>query len=62
MRFLRIGRKYFSKPDWVEEFIHRLTTATMTAHEKLLVGLRRVSRDRRRQLAQADAILARAGI
>lgn len=62
MRFVRIGRKYFTKPDWVEEFIHRLTAATMTAHEHLLAGVRNVSRDRLRQLAEADEILARAGI
>ena len=33
MKFVRIGRKLFTTADWVEEFIHRLTAATMATHE-----------------------------
>ena len=62
MRFVRIGRKYFTKADWVDEFIHRLTAATLKAHEHWLAGSPGLRRDRLRQLAEADDILNRAGI
>ena len=62
MRFVRIGRKYFTKADWVEEFIHRLTAATMASNEEWMRRHKKPGRDRQRQLDEADEILARAGI
>jgi len=62
MRFIRVGRKYFTKADWVEEFIHRLTAATLKANEHWLAVSPSLRRDRLQQLAEADEILERAGI
>jgi len=62
MRFVRIGRRYFTTAIWVEEFIHRLTAATMASQDAWMRRHRRLDRTRQRQLAEADAILARAGI
>ena len=60
LRFVRIGRKFFTTADWLDEFIHRATAVTLRALVK--DRPRKVSRDRLRQLAEADEILARAGI
>lgn len=62
MQFVRIGRKMFTTSDWLEEFIHRLTATTMAAHEEWMDRHKKLRPGRLRQLAEADEILARAGI
>ena len=62
MRFVRIGRKFFTKADWVEEFIHRLTAATMGVQKQHLSFRPDLSQKRLQQLADADEVLRQAGI
>ena len=62
LRFVRIGRKFLTTADWVTEFIHRLTAATMASHDDWMRRHKKLGRDRLRQLAEADEILKRAGI
>ena len=62
LRFVCIGRRYFTAAEWLDEFIDRVTAARIAGHRHKYGDKPDARWNRIRELAQADDVLRRACI
>jgi len=62
LRFVCIGRKYFTAAEWLDEFIDNVTAARIAGHRQKYGDKPDARWNRIRELAQADEVLRRARI
>ena len=62
LRFVCIGRKYFTAAEWLDEFIANVTAARIDGHRRKYGDKPDARWSRIRELTKADEVLRRARI